>query len=430
MAIETDFTTIAKQTHVTRRAIVAATVGNTMEWYDFAVFGYFSAVIGKLFFSSSNDTASLLLTLATFGVGFVMRPVGSLVLGSIADRRGRKAALTFSIVLMAAGTGLIGCAPTYTAVGLAAPLVIVIARLLQGFACGGEIGGATAFLAEHAPPEMRGFYASWQQASQACALLMGSLFGAMLSAMLTPAELESWGWRIPFLFGLLIAPIGVYIRNSIEESPAYLHKGTLAATPIRDTFRFHRRSLLVGMGITVTWTVCTYFFLVYMPTYATRELHIDRTSSLIANSVGLLVVLMLVPVFGLLSDWTGRRPLMLGAALCISIGAYPALYALTLYPNFTALIATHAIFGLLIAAFTGPAPAKLTELFPVEVRSTGLSISYNLAVTIFGGFAPFIAAWLIEATESKLAPASYVMSASLIGILALLVPKRSDRAIG
>src|SRR6266567_1063362 len=416
------FDAVPAPEHMRRRAIVAATIGNTLEWYDFAVFGYFSATIGKLFFSAANDTVSLLLTLATFGVGFFMRPVGALVLGSMADRKGRKAALSLTILMMAAGTGLIGFAPTYATAGVFAPLIIVLARLLQGFSCGGEIGGSTAFLAEHAPRAQRGYYASWQQASQACALLLGSLFGAGLSGFLTPDQLESWGWRIPFLFGLLIGPVGFYIRSSIDESPAFLKDNAPARSPMRDTFRFHRQSLITGLGITVTWTVCTYFFLVYMPTYSVRELGLDRTSSFIANSAGLIAVLVLVPLFGRLSDRIGRRPLLLGAAVLIFLAAYPALYALTTHPTFIALLAVQITFGVLIAAFTGPAPATLVDLFPVTVRSSGLSVAYNFAVTIFGGFAPFIATWLIHATGSSLARSGYVMFAAVlsIGVLAFL----------
>jgi MHS family proline/betaine transporter-like MFS transporter len=409
---------------LSRRAIVAATIGNTLEWYDFAVFGYFAATIGKLFFPAGNETASLLLTLATFGVGFFMRPVGALVLGSMADRKGRKSALSLTILLMAAGTALIGFAPTYATAGVLAPIMIVCARLLQGFSCGGEIGGATAFLVEHAPPARRGYYASWQQASQACALLLGSLFGAALSGLLTPDQLEGWGWRVPFLFGLLIGPVGFYIRSSIEESPDYLADKVHTPTPMRDTFRFHGRSLVTGLGITVSWTVCTYFFLVYMPTYSVRQLGLDRTSSFIANAAGLVMVLVLVPVFGNLSDRIGRRPLLLGAGLLIFLAAYPVLYGLTTHPTFIALLLAQLAFGALIAAFTGPAPATMAELFPVTVRSSGLSVAYNFAVTIFGGFAPFIATWLIQATGSSLAPAGYVMFAAVLSIAVLAFLKQ------
>jgi MHS family proline/betaine transporter-like MFS transporter len=406
----------------TRRAIVAATIGNTLEWYDFAVFGFFAATISKLFFPTGNGTASLLLTLGTFGVGFFMRPVGALVLGSIADRKGRKAALSMTILMMAAGTALIGFAPTYASAGVWAPIMIVVARLLQGFSCGGEIGGATAFLAEHAPPAKRGYYASWLQASQAAALLIGSLFGAVLSGLLTPDQLESWGWRVPFLFGLLIGPIGFYIRSSIDESPLYLEQKEQISTPIRDAFRFHGSSLITGLGITVTWTVCTYIFLIYMPSYSVRQLGFDRTASFTANAAGLAVLLVLVPIFGRLSDRIGRRPLLLGAASLIFLAAYPVLYGLSAHPTFGVLLAAQITFGVLIAALTGPAPAAMADLFPVSVRSSGLSVAYNFAVTIFGGFAPFIATFLIQVTGSGLAPAGYVMFAAVltVGVLTFL----------
>ena len=224
-----------------------------------------------------------MLTVATFGVGFVMRPVGALVLGTLADRRGRKAVLSLTILLMALGTAMIGLAPTYATVGAWAPAIIVAARLIQGFSAGGEIGGATAFLVEHAPAERRGFYAGWQQASQAAALLLGSLTGAALTGLLPPADLEAWGWRVPFLAGLLIAPVGLYIRARVNETDAFKAALRERATapralfsPLRDTLTRYRGAVLTGFGITIAWTVCTYFFLVTMPSYAVRQLGVSR----------------------------------------------------------------------------------------------------------------------------------------------------------
>ncbi|MGO4739003.1 MFS transporter [Bosea sp. 2KB_26] len=396
-----------------RRAVIAAVAGNTLEWYDFAVYGFFALTLAKLFFPAGDATTSLLLTVATFGVGFIMRPVGALVLGTLADRRGRKLALSLTILLMALGTAMIGFAPTYATAGAWAPAIIVLARLIQGFSAGGEIGGATAFLVEHAPPERPGLYASWQQASQAGALLLGSLTGALLTSLLPQADLEAWGWRIPFLIGLLIAPVGLYIRFRVSETDAF-------KAILRETLGQHRTAVLAGFGITIAWTVCTYFFLVTMPTYAVRQLGVPQSASLLANSIGLVLIVILAPVFGGWSDKVGRRPIMLVAAFGLLVLCWPLLFWLSTHPGVVNLILAQIVFAVLIAAFSGPAPAAMAELYPPAMRSTGLSIAYNLAVTIFGGFAPFITTWLILQTGSSLAPAWYVMLAAAISLITLL----------
>lgn len=417
----------APSTLSSRRAVIAAVVGNTLEWYDFAVYGFFALTLAKLFFPTGDATVSLLLTVATFGVGFIMRPVGALVLGTLADRSGRKVALSLTILLMALGTAMIGFAPTYATAGAWAPAIIVLARLIQGFSAGGEIGGATAFLVEHAPPARRGLYASWQQASQAGALLIGSLTGALLTGLLPPADLEAWGWRVPFLIGLLIAPVGLFIRFRVSETDAFkailrerAARPEASFSPLRDTLGKHRSAVVAGFGITIAWTVCTYFFLVTMPTYAVRQLGLPQSASLLANSVGLVLIVILAPVFGGWSDKVGRRPIMLAAALGILVSCWPLLSWLSSQPSVVNLVVAQTVFAVLIAGFSGPAPAAMAELYPPAMRSTGLSIAYNLAVTIFGGFAPFITTWLIVQTGSSLAPAWYVMLAAAISLATLI----------
>jgi MHS family proline/betaine transporter-like MFS transporter len=412
-----------------RRAIIAATVGNLLETYDFAVYGFFAIVIARLFFPAGDATVSLLLTVATFGVGFVMRPVGAIVLGSLADRRGRKAALSLTIMMMAVGTAMIGFAPTYAQIGAWAPAIIVLARLIQGFSAGGEIGTATAFLVEHAPAEKRGFFASFQQATQAGALLTGSLIGAALTGLLTPAELESWGWRVPFWLGLLIGPVGLYIRRNTEEAQEFSRAADVRqGSPLGEALRLHGRGILTGFGITIAWTVATYFFLVYMPTYAVRELKIAQSAALTANGIGLALLLVLAPCFGALSDRIGRRVLLLASAGAIVLLAYPLLKWLTAAPSPAALTMFQLAFAFLIAAFTGAAPAAMAEVCPPQVRSTGVSIAYNFAVTIFGGFAPFIATWAIAATGNPLAPAWYVTAATALSLAMIFALYRSPRS--
>jgi MHS family proline/betaine transporter-like MFS transporter len=412
------------------RTIAAAAIGNLLEAYDFAVYGYFAVIISPLFFPSSNPTASLLLTVATFGVGFLMRPAGAVVLGALADRKGRKLTLSLTILMMAGGTALIGLAPTYAVAGVWAPAIIVLARLIQGFSAGGEVGTATAFLVEHAAPHRKGFFASWQQTGQAIALLAGSSLAGALTATLSAESLASWGWRVPFLLGILIGPVGFYIRARTDEPADYRAAADRASHgPLGLALRRYRRAILTGFGITITWTVCTYFFLVYLPTYAIRELKVSQSGSFLATSLSLLVLVGLAPVFGALSDRLGRRWLLLGSGASVVVLTYPALELLTRSPGFPSLLAFQLGFAVLIAAFTGVAPAAMAEVCPPEVRSTSVSISYSFAVAIFGGFAPFVATWLIGRTGSSLAPAWYVVAAcALSWVLVFLLYKGIARS--
>lgn len=407
--------------HTRVRALIAAVIGTVLEWYDFVVYGFLAVTISRLFFPPSDDTVALLLTVATFGVGFVMRPVGAVVLGAYADAAGRRRALSVTVLLMALGTGLMGFAPTYADIGWWAPGIIVSARLIQGFSAGGELGGATAFMIEHARENARGLTASWQQACQAGALLFGSLIGAAVTGLLTKTELDSWGWRLPFLLGLLIGPVGFYIRNKIDESPAFVRLGAARAkSPVLQVLRNQGRQVACGFGLTIVWTVCTYFFLIYMPTYASRQLGLQQSSALLANSIALFALLVFVPIFGGLSDRVGRRPFLIVGASGIFVLSYPLIAILSAYPSVSTFLVVQVTMALLMAIYTGPAPAAIAELYPTNVRSTGLSIAYNFAVTLFGGFAPFIATWLIATTGNNLAPAYYVMISAAISSFTLL----------
>jgi MFS transporter, MHS family, proline/betaine transporter len=407
-----------------RHAIAAATIGNGLEWFDFTVYGFFTPIIARLFFPAINDLTSILLTVGTYGVGFFMRPVGAVVLGVYADRKGRKAALTLTILMMAFGTALLGFAPTYAQAGIVGPLVIVLARLIQGFSAGGEIGGATAFLIEYAPPEKRGFYASWQQTSQALAVVLGGICGTIVTHALDPAAIDSWGWRVPFLLGLLIGPVGFYIRARVDETPVFTDSHTQKSeSPLRDALRDHPRGIASGFGVTILWTVCTYVLLFYMTTYAVKQLNIPLADAFVATTIGGLVLMLGCPVAGALSDRVGRKRLLLAAAIAIGVLIYPLFAWVNAKPDLMTLAIVQGILGLLLAAFTGPAPALLAEQFPAGLRSTGLSLAYNFAVTIFGGFAAVIVTLLIEATGTKLAPSFYVMAAALVSALTLLTMK-------
>ncbi len=403
------------------RAVVAASIGNALEWFDLVVYGFFAVTIAKLFFPTGDDTVSLLLTLGTFGASFVMRPLGAIVLGAYADRVGRKAALTLSIQLMMAGTLIIAVLPTYATIGLAAPLILVCARLLQGFSAGGEFGSATAFLAEHVPGR-RGFFASWQIASQGLTTLLAALFGTFLNAGLSHAQMMAWGWRVPFCFGLLLGPVAYYLRRRVDETPEFLAAAG-SARPLRDTLASHKARLATAVGVIVLGTVATYLVL-FMPTYGVKELKLAPSAAFAAILVVGAIQTVLAPLVGHWSDRHGAVTVMFAPACALLVLIYPAFAWLVARPSFATLIAVQAGFAVLMTGYFSALPGLLSELFPVETRTTGMSLAYNLAVTLFGGFGPFIIAWLIGATGLPTAPSFYLMFAAVISSAALMVLRR------
>ncbi len=400
-----------------RRAIVATVIGNGLEWFDFTVYSFFAVIIARLFFPTGNDLSSLLLAVATFGVGFFMRPVGGIVLGVYADRVGRKQALSLTILLMALGTTIIGIAPTYDQIGVFAPLLIVVARLMQGFSAGGEMGGATAFLTEYAPARQRAFYSSWIQASIGVAVLLGAAVGTFVTSALSPEALNSWGWRLPFLLGIVIGPVGYYIRHHLDETPTFRDNAERSDSPLKEIVQTYPRETTASFSMVILWTVCTYVLLFYMPTYSVKVLQVPQSTGFIAGMVGGLAIMVFSPIVGWLADRTGRRALLSGSALLILLLAYPMFFYINQVPGLVSLLVFQLVFGVLIAAYTGPILAAFSELFPAKVLSTGLSVAYNLAVTIFGGFASFIITWLIASTGSTMAPAFYVMIAAAISFV-------------
>ena len=411
--------------------IAAAVIGNALEWYDFIVFGFFTLIISRLFFPTESQYASLLLTTATFGVGFFMRPVGGVLLGIYADRHGRKAALLMIIWLMTVAIALIALAPTYAAIGVGAPLIIVLARLLQGFSAGGEFASATAFLIESAPPGRRGFYGSWQMVGQGLAVLIGAILGTVLTRTVTPQALDSWGWRIPFLFGLIIGPVGLYIRSHLAETDAFLNAGASAAkvaTP-RSVLAAHIKPILVCMGMVVSGTISFYVILIYIPTFARAELHLPLDQAFMAQSIGLVCLVVLTPIFGALSDRVGRKPVLIAALLCDLALTYPLFVWLSGNPTFTNLVVMQVVLCSVFGVFNGPSSTAVAEQFPTRVRSTGLAIGYNVAVMLFGGFAQFFVTWLIHATGTPIAPAFYLIFGAAVGLLsALFLTERAGEA--
>jgi len=402
------------------RQIVAAVVGNALEWYDFVVYGFLTIIIARLFFPAQSEYASLLLTMATFGVGFFMRPVGGIVLGMYADRKGRKAALQLIIGLMTLAMAMIAFAPPYAAIGIAAPLIILLARLLQGFSTGGEFASATSFLVESAPPNRRGFYGSLQMVGQSLAALSGAVAGTLITRGLGPEQIDSWGWRVPFLFGLIIGPVGLYIRRYLEETDAFLDSRHTNAVrnPLRTVFAQNGRGLAVTFGLVICGTISYYVVLVYMPTFAKTQLGMPLTDAFVAQVIGLVCLTATIPLCGALSDRIGRRPILVAATIAYFVLLYPLFDWVYTAPSLLRLAIMQGILCTLVGVFFGPISTAIAEQFPTGVRSTGLAIAYNFAVMLFGGFAQFIVTWLIRETGSPLAPAYYVMFGAVVGFVA------------
>ncbi len=414
---------------VSKRSILAAVIGNALEWYDFLVFAFMTPIVAKLFFPSDpsdpgNNLNQILLTTAVFGVGFFMRPVGGIVLGLYGDRKGRKAAMVMVTGLMAVAIALITLAPTYAAVGLLAPLFIVVARLLQGFAAGGEFGTSTALLIELAPPGQRGFYGSWQMTGQMMALLIGAAIGTLITDIFTQEQLMAWAWRIPFAMGLLIVPVAIYIRRHVEEPEAFQRlqaakaKGEVKNVGLMEMLRTHTRETLVGMGLVVTATVSIYITFTYLVTYSTVTLKLPLHDTFLVQMAGAALMVVLMPFAGAWSDRAGRRPLVIGSLIGYLIVLYPLYAWLTREPSIARLMAVQVVVCLFVSVFFGVFSTVLAELFPANVRSIGMSMAYNIAVMVFGGFAQFIVTWLIRETGSPMAPAFYVMFGVALGVIA------------
>lgn len=410
----------------TTRAVVASVLGNGLEWFDFVVYGFFAPQIAAAVFPSGDRLVSTLATWGAFAVGFLVRPLSGVLFGLYADRAGRMKALTLMIGLMAGGTLLVGLTPPASAIGLGAPLLMIAARILQGLSVGGEFGGATALLVEYAPTGRRSLFGSFQMMSQAISTLLASLFAFGLGSALSAQALGDWGWRVPFLFGALIGPIGIWMRLRVPESPEFV---AAQADPAEAPPPVSREvaPVLTAVGVTVPITLSVYVWTLYMPTTAARTLHLDPSIAPLSTLAAAAALLVLTPLFGVLGDRiSGWR--LYPMALVVFALATAGLFVWVLAdPSWTRLIVAQLAVAPVIACLWGLSPAMMAGLFPVRARSTGMAIGYNAAVILFGGLAPFILSWLADRTGDANTPAWYVLGASAIGLALLLAGRAATR---
>lgn len=402
------------------KGLVAVVVGNWLEFYDFLVFTFFAVMIGDAFFPGELEIARLLGALATFGVGFLTRPLGAAIIGAYADRAGRRAALTLTLMLMSLGSGLVGLTPTYAQIGLTAPIILVVARLIQGFSCGGEVGPATAYLLESAPIEKRATMTAWQGHSQQLAIFTGSLVGVILAATLSKEQLYDWGWRVPFVLGMLIAPVALYIRRQLPETIARHETHRSGAAVLADLMRHHSRAVILGILIICGGTISTYVFN-YMTTYAITTLHRSPTIGSALAMTGSLAAIAGLAV-GAWADRFGRKPMLIASRVVFVLIIYPV-YLIITSPTASApvLVTLNMLLNFIFSTGMGASYAFMTEAFPKSVRSSGLGILYALGVMIFGGTTQFAVAWLIDWTKDPMVPAWYQIIANVAAIIGIML---------
>jgi MHS family proline/betaine transporter-like MFS transporter len=402
------------------RSILAAAAGNLLEWYDFVIYAYMAPLIALKFFPSSDPLAGLLAVFATFGLGFVVRPLGGILIGRLGDAKGRKVALLVTIFLMALGTAGIGLVPSRAAIGPLAPWLLLLCRLIQGFSAGGEWASATTFIYEWAPAGRRGFFSSLQQSSVACGMLLGSAVAALFTTLLTKNQMADFGWRIPFLLGALILPVGLYTWRKVEETPVFKRRD---GTPVE--IGTGMRLAARAIGITVIWTVAYYAVLTYMPVFTAHFSRLGPAAALWSNALSLFVLAVTTPLFGGLADRVGRKPLLLAGAAGFAILTYPLFLLIVRSESMLPIILAQIVFALMTAIYSGGAPAAMNEIFPPASRLLWMSTGYSLATALFGGFGPFISTWLVRATGSPLSPALYIVAGALISLAAILPLKET-----
>jgi len=413
-------------------AVVRVASGNFLEMYDFMVYGYYAVYIAKTFFPTSNEFASLMLSLMTFGAGYLMRPIGALVLGAYVDRKGRRQGLIVTLGLMAVGTATIALTPGYATIGLAAPLIVVAGRLVQGLSAGVELGGVSVYLAEIATPGRRGFFCSWQSASQQVAVVFTALMGLALTGLLSADQMNAWGWRFPLLVGCLIIPVILWLRRSLEETPAFKN---MRHHPRRamEVFRIvaeHWSLVLTGMLLSVMTTTTFYLITAYTPTFGRQALHLAPVATFFVTLCVGLSNFVWLPVAGSLSDRIGRRPLLLLIPILALLTAYPVMSWLVASPSLMKLLAVELWFSFFFGAYNGAMIPLLVEIMPTRVRTAAFSLAFSLATAIFGGFTPAVCTYLIQRTGNKAAPAWWLMTAAVIGLVGVAQLSRERATAG
>ena len=405
-----------------RRAIVGASIGNTVEWFDFATYSFLATTLAVVFFPSGNPTAALLSTFAVFAAAFFVRPLGGLVFGPLGDKIGRQRVLATVIILMSISTFVIGLLPSYQTIGILAPILLVVARCLQGFSAGGEFGGASTFLAEYSPDDRRGFLVSWLEFSTLIGFVLGSSLVLLLTSTLSEDAMTSWGWRIPFLLAGPLGVVGLYIRLRLEDTPEFRAletTGEVSNSPFRETLVENWKQILQVGGLVIIQNVGFYVVLSYMTTYFQDPLGFSSTTGALSTTLTLLVGMALIPPLGALSDRVGRKPLLMASCVGYALLTYPLFLVLNT-GNLVAAILAHVLLGALLAVFISTSIAALTELFPTRVRYGGFSIGYNFSVAIFGGSSPYLAQYLVSTTDNPISPAFIVIIAAVATLLVVL----------
>ncbi|MET8995953.1 MFS transporter [Amycolatopsis sp. NPDC004169] len=410
-----------------RRALVAGSIGNAVEFIDWAVYTTFSSVFAHHFFPPGNDSAALLSTLAIFAVGFVVRPIGAAIMGAYADRHGRKKGLVLTIGLMAAATFVIGVSPSYAQVGLAAPVILVLARMAQGFAAGGEFGSASAFLVESAGPGRRAFAGSWQQVSVGVGILIASGMGAIVTSALPRQAVDSWGWRLAFVVASLFGLIGLWLRRSLEETASFRHVRGDRRNALVTMLRAHPRAALRVFGLNIAGVVLYNMWLTYLPTYAAVSTHIPLNQALLANVIGLGTFVVLLPFAGMLSDRVGRKPTLVAFAGGFLLLAWPAFRLLN--GDFRLLLLVQVAGLVLLLGYSANVAAVMAEQFPPEVRATGIGLPYALSVAVFGGTVPYLTTWLTTHGLGSWVWLYCAIAAAIGLVVYLTMPETKDKAI-
>jgi len=410
------------------RAVIRVTSGNFLEMYDFIVYGYYAVYIARTFFPANSDFASLMLSLVTFGAGYLMRPVGAVVLGAYMDRRGRRKGLLITLGLMAIGTLTIAVTPPYSSVGLVAPIVVVTGRLLQGLSAGVEVGGVSVYLAEIASPGNRGFYCSWQSASQQAAAVFTAATGLALTRTLSNTQMSSWGWRVPFFIGCLIIPLIFWLRQSLNETPAFRQMNRRPQQAL-EVFRLlvgNWRTVAVGIMLSVFTTTFFYLLTAYTPTFGQHALHLDAaTTFLVTLCVGISNFIWL-PISGAASDRIGRRPFLFLMPILALATVYASLSWLAISPSFTKLLTVELWFSCLYGIYNGAMIPFLAEIMPIKIRTSGFAVAYSFATAIFGGFTPAVCTFLIQVTRSKAAPALWLLLAAVVSLTSVVLSRNKQ----